>query len=254
MGPPFDGRPPTAAGRVAADAADRDGTAGARGRGYLLVRDARFLEELASSEREADDDPGAGATAGSAAAPGWRGRRGRWGWGRRRGRIAAPDAARLREGLAAIEATAKKLARLIDELGDTARLEMGRALDLRPGPTDLVALARAVRRRVAAGDGPPTDPLRDGGGGVGRGQGCGAAGAGARQPPLERGQVQPGRGRDRGPGPARRGDGRAGGAGPGPRHPGGRPAAPLRALLPGEQRGGAGRGERARPGRGTGGR
>lgn len=52
------------------------------------------------------------------------------------------DARGMHEGLASIEASAKKLARLINELTDTVRLQMGQALDLQRQPADLVALTR----------------------------------------------------------------------------------------------------------------
>lgn len=47
-------------------------------------------------------------------------------------------------GLAAIEANTARMSRRIDELGDIAQLRIGRSLELRPEPTDLVALAQQL--------------------------------------------------------------------------------------------------------------
>ena len=65
------------------------------------------------------------------------------------GRLAARDRLTpegLTAGLAAIEVASKSMETLISELLDTVRLQAGQQLELRPEPTDLVAL---VRRLVA---------------------------------------------------------------------------------------------------------
>ena len=62
--------------------------------------------------------------------------------GRRAARIPTPEAAPLAEMAARIDATASKMARLINELLDFSRLRTGQPLDLERRATDLVALAR----------------------------------------------------------------------------------------------------------------
>lgn len=64
--------------------------------------------------------------------------------GRRLRRDGALDPGRLASGLAAIDQGATRMSALIDELGDAVRLRAGQPLDLRLGPTDLVALVRRV--------------------------------------------------------------------------------------------------------------
>jgi PAS domain S-box-containing protein len=61
-----------------------------------------------------------------------------------------PDPARLERGLAAIDQAASRMVGLIDDLVDAARLRAGEALDLRPEPVDLVALARRCVEQYAA--------------------------------------------------------------------------------------------------------
>lgn len=61
---------------------------------------------------------------------------------RRLARDAAPDPARLEPGIAGIETGAARIADLIDELVDAARVRSGRAPELRRAEVDLVALAR----------------------------------------------------------------------------------------------------------------
>jgi PAS domain S-box-containing protein len=61
------------------------------------------------------------------------------------GRLSARDRLTpegLAEGLAAIDSASKTMEALIGELLDTVRLQAGQQLELRPEPTDLVALAR----------------------------------------------------------------------------------------------------------------
>ena len=70
---------------------------------------------------------------------------------RRLARDAAPDPARLGPGIEGIETGAARIADLIDELVDAARVRSGRAPELRRGEVDLVALARqavAVHQRA----------------------------------------------------------------------------------------------------------
>ncbi len=55
-----------------------------------------------------------------------------------------PDSERLAKSLASIDASVTRMVRLIDELLDVTRLQMGRLLDLDRRPTDLLALARQV--------------------------------------------------------------------------------------------------------------
>jgi signal transduction histidine kinase len=62
--------------------------------------------------------------------------------GRRVTQTQAPDKHDLLQGLAAIEAGAARMAALVDELLDIARLQTGRPLELARRRTDLVALAR----------------------------------------------------------------------------------------------------------------
>ncbi len=61
---------------------------------------------------------------------------------RRASRAANDDVARLVHGIGVIEANAARMAVLIDELLDIARLEIGQEPELRREPADLVALAR----------------------------------------------------------------------------------------------------------------
>jgi PAS domain S-box-containing protein len=71
----------------------------------------------------------------------------------RRLRTGRLDEAAMSAGLAAIEANTARMAHRIDELGDIAQLRLGRMLELRPEPTDLVALAEqlATTWRQSAG-------------------------------------------------------------------------------------------------------
>ncbi|MEA2513232.1 MAG: hypothetical protein QOJ59_2719 [Thermomicrobiales bacterium] len=62
----------------------------------------------------------------------------------RRLRAGRLDESTVGEGLAAIESNTARMARRIDELGDIAQLRLGRTLQLRPEPTDLVALAEQL--------------------------------------------------------------------------------------------------------------
>lgn len=68
---------------------------------------------------------------------------------RRAGRIDAPDAKRIVDGLETIDQTTTKMAGIIDELLDVAQLEMGRRLELSPQPTDLAGLTRGVAAALA---------------------------------------------------------------------------------------------------------
>jgi signal transduction histidine kinase len=61
---------------------------------------------------------------------------------RRRRASSTPESAPLIDALDQIEASAGRMTEQLDELVDVSRLESGRALDLRRGQTDLVALAR----------------------------------------------------------------------------------------------------------------
>jgi signal transduction histidine kinase len=60
---------------------------------------------------------------------------------RRRRAPATPDTEPLVEALGQIEASAGRMALQLDELVDASRLQAGRPLELRRGPTDLIALA-----------------------------------------------------------------------------------------------------------------
>ena len=59
-------------------------------------------------------------------------------------RTGAVDMARLKSSLVGIDATATRMAELISGFLDVARLQIGRPLDLRRRPTDIVALAQEV--------------------------------------------------------------------------------------------------------------
>jgi signal transduction histidine kinase len=61
---------------------------------------------------------------------------------RRRRAPATPETEPLIEALAQIEASAGRMALQLDELVDASRLQAGRPLELRRGPTDLIALAK----------------------------------------------------------------------------------------------------------------
>lgn len=63
---------------------------------------------------------------------------------RRAARLEVPEAARLAEGLAEIDATIGRAVDQLDELLDLARLQTDQPLRLDRAPTDLVALARAL--------------------------------------------------------------------------------------------------------------
>jgi PAS domain S-box-containing protein len=67
----------------------------------------------------------------------------------RRGQGVEP--AELEPRLAAIEAAADRMAALVDEMMDAAHLAAGRALELRPAATDLVALAAAAAEEARRG-------------------------------------------------------------------------------------------------------
>lgn len=56
----------------------------------------------------------------------------------------APLDDRQRSALDQVEATGRRMRRLVDQLVDVARLQMGQSLDLERRPTDLAALARRV--------------------------------------------------------------------------------------------------------------
>jgi signal transduction histidine kinase len=72
---------------------------------------------------------------------------------RRAARGAAIEADQLLKTATTIEATAKRMAGLLDELLDASVLQAGRTLDLRRRPTDLVALVReAVQEHQQAAD------------------------------------------------------------------------------------------------------
>ena len=59
-------------------------------------------------------------------------------------RSAVPDEQRITEGLERINQSVDRMAGLIDELLDLARLQLGRPLDLEPQPTELLQLIRQV--------------------------------------------------------------------------------------------------------------
>lgn len=59
---------------------------------------------------------------------------------RRVGRMDAPEAVWLEDGLAKIDTTTKKMAALLDEMLDFARLQAGQPLDLDLHPTDLITV------------------------------------------------------------------------------------------------------------------
>jgi signal transduction histidine kinase len=61
---------------------------------------------------------------------------------RRRRATITPDTEPLVEALGQIEASAGRMALQLDELVDASRLQAGRPLELRRGPTDLIALAK----------------------------------------------------------------------------------------------------------------
>jgi PAS domain S-box-containing protein/excisionase family DNA binding protein len=61
---------------------------------------------------------------------------------RRVARAGSVQAERVLAGLASIDASATKMTSLVDELLDTARMELGQPIELRRRPTDLVALVR----------------------------------------------------------------------------------------------------------------
>ena len=63
---------------------------------------------------------------------------------RRLGRLTLPEAMPIVTHLDGIDAGTQRMARLIDELVDITRLQMGALLELHLWPTDVVALARAV--------------------------------------------------------------------------------------------------------------
>jgi signal transduction histidine kinase len=63
---------------------------------------------------------------------------------RRLDREAALDVDRLRDGLARLDTIATRAAGQVEELLDTAQLQMGRPLDLDRRPTDLIRLVREV--------------------------------------------------------------------------------------------------------------
>lgn len=63
---------------------------------------------------------------------------------RRLGRLPLPETAPILEHLNGIDAGTRRMARLIDELVDITRLQVGGLLELHVWPTDLVALAHAV--------------------------------------------------------------------------------------------------------------
>ncbi len=63
---------------------------------------------------------------------------------RRVRRLPESEQAGLVEGLATIERVTGDAQRILDELLDLTRLQLGRPLDLRPGPVDLVGLVQAV--------------------------------------------------------------------------------------------------------------
>lgn len=67
---------------------------------------------------------------------------------RRAGRLDGPDAVKIVEGLAGIDASATKMTVLIGDLLDVTRLQSGRPLDLQRQATDLVALLRSVIAEV----------------------------------------------------------------------------------------------------------
>jgi signal transduction histidine kinase len=68
---------------------------------------------------------------------------------RRLERRGALDPAQALESLRRIEESADRLASMVDELLDAARLQMGRTLELDRRPTDLAALARRVAEEYA---------------------------------------------------------------------------------------------------------
>jgi PAS domain S-box-containing protein len=63
---------------------------------------------------------------------------------RRARRTENPDALALVDGLRSIDQATRRLAGMVNELLDVARLQMGRPVELDPRPMDLVALARDV--------------------------------------------------------------------------------------------------------------
>jgi signal transduction histidine kinase len=64
--------------------------------------------------------------------------------GRRARKLPGTDRERWQHDLGTIEGTATRMTGMIDELLDLTHLQMGRPLDLRPEPMDLVALAHRV--------------------------------------------------------------------------------------------------------------
>jgi signal transduction histidine kinase len=61
---------------------------------------------------------------------------------RRRRAVSTPETEGLIDALGQIESSAGRMAQQLDEIVDASRLEAGRPLELRRGPTDLVELAR----------------------------------------------------------------------------------------------------------------
>jgi PAS domain S-box-containing protein len=61
-----------------------------------------------------------------------------------------PDLDRLERGLATIDQAASRMAGLIDEMADAARLRAGQDLELAPEPVDLVAVARRCAEQYQA--------------------------------------------------------------------------------------------------------
>ena len=65
----------------------------------------------------------------------------------RRGHV---DAEAMEMNVAAIGAAARRMMAMVDDLMDAARLDAGQALELRPGPVDLVAVAETVTEEAQA--------------------------------------------------------------------------------------------------------
>jgi signal transduction histidine kinase len=67
---------------------------------------------------------------------------------RRAAQSGLPEMARMADGLAKIDAETTKMTRLIGELLDLARMQVGQSLELNRDPVDIIALARQVAANI----------------------------------------------------------------------------------------------------------
>jgi signal transduction histidine kinase len=72
---------------------------------------------------------------------------------RRLGRVDSPDSERLIRSMGQIDDAVNRMNRLVNDLLDTSRFQMGRPLDLNLAPVDLVSLLKRVVRESRHGSG-----------------------------------------------------------------------------------------------------